>query len=253
LRSALIGGSAIPPAMSERLRRRHGVEVLTGWGMTELSPLGSFTCPTPEIEALPQAERDRALYGNAGRILYPVEIKVVDAAGNEAPRDGATAGDIWVRGPCVASGYFRGEGGDMLDGDGWFPTGDIGAVGPDGAVVITDRFKDLIKSGGEWISSTELEAAAAACPGVAQVAAIAAPHPKWQERPILLFVAERGAPPAKEAVLDAMRARLARWQLPDDVIEVEALPLTATGKIDKKLLRETYKRHLDRSVTGEMT
>jgi fatty-acyl-CoA synthase len=213
--------------------------------MTELSPLGSFTCPTPEIEALPQTERDRALYGNAGRILYPVEIKVVDAAGAEAPRDGVSAGDIWVRGPCVASGYFRGEGGDMLDAQGWFPTGDIGAVGPDGAVVITDRYKDLIKSGGEWISSTELEAAATACPGVAQAAAVAAAHPKWQERPLLLFVRQAGASPSKDEVLEAMRTRLARWQLPDDIIEVAALPLTATGKIDKKILRERYRDHLN--------
>jgi fatty-acyl-CoA synthase len=244
LKRALIGGSAIPPVMSERLRKRHGVDVVTGWGMTELSPVGTFTCATPESAALPEADRERAVYGNAGRILYPLEIKVVDAAGNQAPRDGVSAGDIWVRGPCVASGYFRGEGGDVLDAEGWFPTGDIGAVGPDGAVTITDRYKDLIKSGGEWISSTELEAAAASCPGVVQAAAIAAPHPKWQERPILLYVAQAGVTVRKEAVLDAMSGRLARWQLPDDLVQVDALPLTAAGKIDKKVLRERYKNHL---------
>jgi len=244
LKRALIGGSAVPPAMSDRLRNRHSVEVITGWGMTEMSPLGSFTSSTPEIEALPKPQRDAALYGRAGRILYPVEIKLVDSEGRRQPFDGQSAGQIWVRGPTIVSGYFRGEGGDILDKDGWFPTGDIATISADGSVSITDRHKDLIKSGGEWIASTDLEAAATHCAGVAQAAAIAAPHPKWQERPLVIVVPQAGAAVTKDAVLEVMRERLARWQLPDDVIITDALPLTATGKIDKKTLRERYKTHL---------
>lgn len=240
LRRALIGGSSIPPAMSGRLRRRHGVEVVTGWGMTELSPIGSFTGSTPEIEALPAEEREAALYRTAGRILFPLEIEVVDAAGTPVPHDGATAGEIRVRGPCVTGGYFRDEGGAAVDADGWLRTGDVGTLDRHGAVRITDRAKDLIKSGGEWISSTELEAAACACPGVAQAAAVAVPHPKWQERPLLVVVPEAGARPTPEAVLGAMKRRVARWQLPDEVVLAESLPLTATGKIDKKVLRQRY-------------
>ncbi|HEX5775055.1 MAG TPA: AMP-binding protein, partial [Caulobacteraceae bacterium] len=241
LKRAVIGGSAVPPAMSRRLREQYGVEPVTGWGMTELSPLGSFTSAAPGMD-------QAALYGRAGRMLYPVEIKVVGPDGARLPHDGISAGDIWVRGPCVAAGYFKGEGGDVLDADGWFPTGDIGTLDEYGSIAITDRFKDLIKSGGEWISSTDLEKAATECPGVAQAAAIAVPHPKWQERPLLLIVASPGAPVTREAVLETMGATLARWQLPDDVLVVDELPLTATGKIDKKALRARYQDHL----TAEM-
>lgn len=244
LKRALIGGSAIPNAMSDRLRNRHGVEVVTGWGMTELSPLGSFTCRTPEIESLPRPARDAALYSRAGRILFPVEAKIVGSDGAPMPRDGSSSGELWVRGPCVASGYFREDGGPILDVDGWFPTGDIATIDVDGSISITDRRKDLIKSGGEWISSTDLEAAASRCSGVAQTAAIAARHPKWQERPILLVVAQAGVKLARDSILAEMAKTLARWQMPDDVVFVEALPLTATGKIDKKTLRERYKHHL---------
>lgn len=244
LKRALIGGSAVPPAMSRRLREQYGVEVVTGWGMTELSPLASFTGATPEMAVLPSADREKAIYGRAGRMLYPVEIKIVGPDGGWLPHDGVSAGDIWVRGPCVAAGYYRGEGGDMLDADGWFPTGDIGTVDEHGAVAITDRYKDLIKSGGEWISSTDLENAATACPGVAQAAAIAVPHPKWQERPLVLVVPLPNAVIDPVAILGSMREKLARWQLPDDVLVVDALPLTATGKIDKKALRAAHQNHL---------
>ena len=242
LKRALIGGSAMPPAMSRRLREQYGVEPVTGWGMTELSPLGSFTSTTPEIEAMDGEARADALYGRAGRVLYPLEVKVLLA--DAARAASGVAGDIWVRGPCVASGYFRGEGGAMLDADGWFPTGDVGLLDEHGAIVITDRSKDLIKSGGEWISSADIEKAAMDCPGVTQAAAIAARHPKWQERPIILVTCARGAEVRKEAVLAAMAAKLAHWQLPDDVVLVDDLPLTATGKIDKKLLRDRYQNHL---------
>jgi len=244
LKRALIGGSAVPAAMSRRLRERYNVEPITGWGMTELSPLGSFTSSTPEIEALPEQEREQALYGVAGRVLYPVEIKVTGADGQLIARDGHTAGDIWARGPCVAAGYYKGEGGDVLDKDGWFPTGDVGVLDQHGAITITDRTKDLIKSGGEWISSTDLEEAATECPGVAQAAAIAVAHPKWQERPIVLIVPAPNTTVTKDAILNVMASRLARWQLPDDIIITDTLPLTATGKIDKKELRACYRNYL---------
>ncbi|WP_395647633.1 long-chain fatty acid--CoA ligase [Terricaulis sp.] len=251
LKRALIGGSAMPPAMSRRLREQYGVEPVTGWGMTELSPLGSFTCATPEVNAMNGEARDAALYGRAGRVLYPLEVKVVLADGTRAPADGATSGDIWVRGPCVASGYYRGEGGDMLDADGWFPTGDVGVLDEFGAIAITDRVKDLIKSGGEWISSADIEKAALDCPGVAQAAAISARHEKWQERPLLLVVASRNVKPTREGIMAAMQAKLAKWQLPDDIVFIEALPLTATGKIDKKVLRNRFGDHLMNNKGGE--
>ncbi len=244
LKRALIGGSAMPPAMSRRLREQYGVEPVTGWGMTELSPLGSFTGATPETDALAPADRTAAIYGRAGRVLYPLEVKIVTAAGEEAPCDGVSSGDIWVRGPCVTSGYFRGEGGAVLDEEGWFPTGDVGTLDAHGAIAITDRVKDLIKSGGEWISSADIEKAACECFGVAQAAAVAVQHPKWQERPLLLVVPRSGASVTKDAVMETVRSKLAKWQTPDDVIIVDALPLTATGKIDKKLLRSRYAEHL---------
>lgn len=250
LKRGLVGGSAMPPAMRRRLRD-YGVEPVTGWGMTELSPLGSFTSSTPEIEALDDGARDQALYGSAGRVLYPLEIKVMLADGAEAGP--GVAGDIWVRGPCVASGYFRGEGGALLDADGWFPTGDVGLIDEYGAIAITDRSKDLIKSGGEWISSADIEKAATECPGVAQAAAVAARHPKWQERPLLLVVPSRNVMPTREAILHALQARLAKWQLPDDVLFVDELPVTATGKIDKKVLRNRFGDHLINSKASEET
>lgn len=243
LKRALIGGSAMPPAMSRRLREQYGVEPITGWGMTEMSPLGSFSSTTPEIDALPDEERRGRLDTRAGRIMFPVEVKTVDVGGAEVAQDGEASGDIWVRGPCIASGYFKGEGGDMLDADGWFPTGDVGTIDKDGAIAITDRVKDLIKSGGEWISSTDIERVAAECPGVTQAAAIAVAHPKWQERPLLL-VTTSGATIETSAVMATLTSKLARWQTPDDVVVVDELPLTATGKVDKKVLRERFRNHL---------
>ncbi|MBC2778937.1 long-chain fatty acid--CoA ligase [Parasphingopyxis marina] len=244
LRRALIGGSAVPSHISSSLRQDHGVDVITGWGMTELSPLGSFTSTTPEIEALPTKEGEAAKYGRAGRMLYPVELRIVDTRGEPVAADGAAVGDIWVRGPSIAAGYFGDEGENVLDKNGWFPTGDIGTIDRHGSIAITDRFKDLIKSGGEWISSTELESAAALAPGVAQVAAISARHPKWQERPLLIVVPASGASPDAEAITDVMATTLPRWQLPDAILFVNGLPLTATGKVDKKALRALYGDHL---------
>lgn len=250
LKRALIGGSAMPPAMSRRLRDDYGVEPITGWGMTEMSPLGSFSSTTPEIDALPKAERHQRLDSRAGRIMFPVEVKTIGADGEPTAQDGEMGGDIWVRGPCIASGYYKGEGGNMLDASGWFPTGDVGTIDEDGAIAITDRVKDLIKSGGEWISSTDIERVAAECPGVTQAAAIAATHPKWQERPLLLITTAAGARVDAAAVLATLQAKLARWQLPDDIVFVDELPVTATGKIDKKLLRERFCNHLIDGAVG---
>lgn len=243
LKRALIGGSALPPAMGRRLRDQYGVEPITGWGMTEMSPLGSFSSTTPEIEALAPQERAR-VDGAAGRIIFPVEVKAVDAAGESVVQHGQATGDIWVRGPCIAAGYFKGEGGDMLDDDGWFPTGDVGAIDEDGVIAITDRVKDLIKSGGEWISSTDIERVAVECPGVTQAAAIAAAHAKWQERPLLLVTTAHGANVDAATVLATLKSKLARWQLPDAIVFIDELPLTATGKIDKKMLRERFGQRL---------
>jgi len=244
LRRALIGGSAMPSAMSRRLRDQYGVEPITGWGMTEMSPLGSFSSTTPELDALPEAERRQRLDTRAGRILFPVEVKTVAASGDSTSQDANAGGDIWVRGPTIASGYYKGEGGAMLDAQDWFPTGDVGVIDDDGAIAITDRVKDLIKSGGEWISSTDIERVAVECPGVTQAAAIAAAHPKWQERPLLLVTKAAGADVDAAAVLATLRVKLARWQLPDDILFVDELPLTATGKIDKKILRQNYSNYL---------
>ncbi len=180
LRRALIGGSVVPAGIARRLREEQGVEVVTGWGMTELNPLGSFTGSTPAMEALPDAEHEALRVGRAGRVLYPLEVSLRDVRGAEVAADGSTPGDVWVRGPCVTAGYFGAEGGELLDPEGWFPTGDVGTLDAHGSIAIVDRSKDLIKSGGEWISSADLERAALTVQGVAMAAAIALAHPKWQ-------------------------------------------------------------------------
>jgi fatty-acyl-CoA synthase len=242
LRRALIGGSAAPPEMARRLREEFELEVVTGWGMTELNPLGSFTGSSPDMEALPAAERERLRIERAGRLLFPLQVSIRDVRGAPVPADGASPGDIWVRGPCVAERYYGGEA--MLDAAGWFSTGDVGTLDPHGSIAIVDRTKDLIKSGGEWISSADLERAALSTQNVAQAAAIAASHPKWQERPLLLLVAEAGATIDLAAVESALAASLPRWQLPDAILVVDSLPLTATGKIDKKKLRALHGGYL---------
>ena len=247
LRRALIGGSAMPSAIERRLREHHEVSVVTGWGMTELSPLASFTTPTPAIDALPTEERATVMRKRAGKVLYPVEVEVRDADGVSLPADGVSAGEIWVRGPCVVARYFGEEHGELLDADAWFPTGDIGTLDAYGTIAITDRSKDLIKSGGEWISSSDIESEASRCPGVAQAAAIAVSHAKWQERPLLLIVAEPNSTFDAEAIRSALAKKLAHWQLPDAILSVESLPLTATGKLDKKAMRATYHDFLTRA------
>ncbi|MCM8729806.1 long-chain-fatty-acid--CoA ligase [Hephaestia sp. GCM10023244] len=242
LRRALIGGSAMPARIAQRLRDDHGVMAVTGWGMTELSPLGSFSGTTPALDALPEAERERLSAARAGRLLYPLEVSVRGEGGGEVVADGETPGEIWVRGPCVAAGYYGDEGGAVRDAAGWLPTGDVGTIDAHGAIAIVDRSKDLIKSGGEWISSAAIERAALMVPGVSQAAAIAVAHSRWQERPLLLVVAQPGATIDRAAFAVAFDTALPRWQHPDDILIVEALPQTATGKIDKKALRRAHDR-----------
>ena len=241
LASAGIGGSAVPRAMIEELGR-HGCTVLQLWGMTEVSPLGTIATPTAALAALPEAERADVL-AQQGRVRWGLEPRIVMEDGREAPRDGRAQGALWVRGPWTASGYFGADAGS-LDGDGWFPTGDVATLDRHGYLRITDRTKDVIKSGGEWISSLEIENHACSVPGVRQAAVIGVHHPKWEERPLLVLVVDPATAPSRDAVLDHLRPRIAKWWLPDDVVVVDALPMTATGKISKLALRERFRDHL---------
>ena len=243
LKSTLVGGSAVPLSMIQTFAEKHGVQVLQGWGMTEMSPLGTVCSLRPEMESLPNEERYR-IHTKQGHGVFGVEMKIVDDDGNELPWDGKASGELKVRGNWVCSGYYGIKESSAHDADGWFATGDVAAIGPDGYLQITDRAKDVIKSGGEWISSVDLENCACGHPDVLMAAAIGVKHPKWEERPILLVVPRQGCTPARDSVLAHIAEHFAKWQLPDDVILVENLPMTATGKISKKDLREKFRDHL---------
>jgi 3-(methylthio)propionyl---CoA ligase len=241
LKRTVIGGSACPPAMIRTFEDDYGVQVLHAWGMTELSPLG--TVNTFKSRHLEWSEADRqALQNKQGRAIFGVDMKIVDDEGRELPRDGKAFGDLLVRGPWITREYFRGEGGDPLV-DGWFPTGDVATLDQDGFMQITDRSKDVIKSGGEWISSIDLENAAMAHPAVAEAAVIGVAHPKWDERPLLLVRLKEGATSTRDDMLKFFDGRVAKWWIPDDVVFVDALPHTATGKLLKTKLREDFKAH----------
>jgi 3-(methylthio)propionyl---CoA ligase len=240
LKRTVIGGSACPPAMTRSLEAL-GVEVLHAWGMTEMSPLGVVCQLKAPHLGLGPDER-LAVKAKQGRAIYGVEMKIVDGDGNELPWDGKAFGDVHVRGPWVAAAYFKGEGGDPLRG-GWFPTGDVATIDPDGFMQITDRSKDVIKSGGEWISSIELENVAIAHPAVAEAAVIGVKHPKWDERPLLIVQKKPEAEVARDELLAFYRDKVAKWWIPDDVVFVEALPHTATGKLLKTKLRDDYGDH----------
>ncbi len=237
---AVIGGSAAPPAMIEAFDKEFGVEVLHAWGMTEMSPLGSVNHPMAKHARLSAADM-LAVRLKQGRPPFGVDMKIVDDAGKELPRDGKAFGDLLVRGPWITSGYFKGEGGEILDQDGWFATGDVATLDEDGYMQITDRSKDVIKSGGEWISSIDLENAAMAHPGVAEAAVIGVFHPKWDERPLLIVHRKPGAEIDKKELIEFLGTKVAKWWLPDDIQFVDAIPHTATGKILKTKLRETFK------------
>jgi fatty-acyl-CoA synthase len=239
LNRTAIGGSAVPRSMIEAFDRM-GVRVLQLWGMTEMSPLGTIGNPTSEIAAKSYDEQLNWRV-KQGRGLFGVEMKIVDDEGRPVPHDGQTFGRLLVKGPWVVGSYFRGDGASAFTDDGWFDTGDVSTLDEHGYMQIVDRSKDVIKSGGEWISSIDLENTAVGAPGVAEAAVIGVHHPKWDERPLLLVRAKVGETPTKEGVLAYLEGRIAKWWMPDDVIVVEELPHTATGKLLKTALREQYK------------
>ena len=239
LRRVVIGGAACPPSMLKTLQDHYGVQVLHAWGMTEMSPLGTVCSLKPGQLNLP-ADDQLAIRSKQGHVLYPVDMKVVNAQGEELPWDGKSSGDLMVRGPWVCSGYFQGA---SALREGWFATGDVAHIDPDGFMKITDRSKDVIKSGGEWISSIELEHIALSHPGVANAACIGVPHPKWDERPLLVVVRKGDGAVTREELLAHFAGKVARWQVPDDVVFVEAIPLGATGKMLKGQLRERFRGH----------
>jgi 3-(methylthio)propionyl---CoA ligase len=241
MRRTIIGGSACPPAMMSAFQERYDVQVLHAWGMTELSPLGTACVLKPHQQALPPEQR-LALQAKQGRAVYGVDMKIVDDEGRELPHDGKASGELMVRGPWVIARYFKDDGGDPLV-DGWFPTGDVATIDTDGFMQITDRSKDVIKSGGEWIGSIDLENVAMAHPGVAMAACIAARHPKWDERPLLVVVKKPGAEVTRHELLQFYDGKIARWWTPDDVVFVDAIPLGATGKMQKNKLRDQFREH----------
>jgi fatty-acyl-CoA synthase len=239
LKRVLCGGSAVPTVLMDLFQERHGVQIVQAWGMTEMSPIGTVCSISPEARQLPAGQRS-ALRAKQGRSVFGIEIKITDEAGKELPRDGKAFGALKVRGPWVASGYYKRDSDDMFDQDGWFNTGDVATICPLGYMHITDRTKDVIKSGGEWISSIELENLAVAHPAVAQAAVIAIPHSKWQERPLLVVVLKAGAAATREELLNFYLGKVAKWWIPDDVVFVDKLPLTATGKLSKLQLRKQF-------------
>jgi len=242
LEKVIIGGAAAPLSMIERFAQDFNAEVIHAWGMTELSPLGTVCRLLPKHRALAPAERHR-LQMKQGRAVFGVSLKIVDDEGHRLPQDGETAGHLMVRGPWVAREYFGAPDALQLDADGYFATGDVATIDRDGYMLITDRAKDVIKSGGEWISSIELENAAMGHPDVAQAAVIGVPHPSWQERPLLIAVRKTGRSVGRDELLAHIAGSVARWWLPDDVVFVEALPHTATGKVQKMRLRDEYRNY----------
>ena len=240
LKRTAIGGSAVPRSMIESFDRLHDVSVMQLWGMTEMSPLGTVGSPSPEVSAMTYDEQlDYSV--KQGRGIFGVEMKIVDDTGAELPRNGKDFGRLLVRGPWIVGSYFKGDGGQVLDGEGWFDTGDVATLDALGYMHIVDRSKDVIKSGGEWISSIDLENAAVGAPGVAEAAVIGVHHPKWDERPLLLVRQKDGATVTKAGVLAYLDGKIAKWWTPDDVLIVDDLPHTATGKLLKNELRERYK------------
>jgi fatty-acyl-CoA synthase len=239
VKRTLIGGSAVPLAMIERFWKEHQVEVAQGWGMTEMSPLGTLTRFNRGERDLPDAERF-AITAKQGRPVFGCEMKIIDDAGNDLPKDGSISGNMVVRGSWIVKGYMKGDGQNQFLKDDWFMTGDVCKIESDGSVVITDRSKDVIKSGGEWISSIDLENAAMGCPGVAEAAVIGVHHPKWDERPLLVVVKRPEASVTKNDLLKFLDGKIAKWWMPDDVQFVEAIPHGATGKILKTALRKQF-------------
>jgi len=240
LKRVVIGGSACPRAMTKTFQEKYGVEVVHAWGMTEMSPLGSLCTMKPEYASL-EGDAKLNVQMKQGHPPFGVEMKITDDAGRDLPWDGKTFGRLKVRGPAVAKAYYKGEGSEAFDKDGWFDTGDVATMDQYGYMQITDRAKDVIKSGGEWISSIDVENLAVGHPKVAEAAVIGISHPKWDERPLLVIVLKKGETVTKEELLEFMQGKIAKWWMPDDVVFVEEIPHTATGKIQKITLRQRFK------------
>ncbi|CAD6549466.1 3-(methylthio)propionyl-CoA ligase [Paraburkholderia sabiae] len=247
LERTVIGGSACPPAMIRMFRETYGVEVIHAWGMTEMSPLGTLSKLTWE-QSQRSPDEQRKLREKQGHVMYGVDMKIVGDDGRELPWDGVAFGDLHVRGPWVIDRYFRGDASPLVDG--WFPTGDVATIDKDSFLNITDRSKDVIKSGGEWISSIDVENVAVAHPAVAEAACIACAHPKWTERPLLVVVRRPDADVTREELLAFYEGKLAKWWIPDDVVFVDDLPHTATGKLQKLKLREQFRAHVLPTALG---
>jgi len=240
LKRVVIGGSACPRAMTKTFQDIYDVDVIHAWGMTEMSPLGSLCSLKPEYAEL-EGEARLDMQMKQGHPPFGVEMKITDDHGRDLPWDGKTFGRLKVRGPAVAKSYFKGEGGEAFDDDGWFDTGDVATMDKYGYMQITDRSKDVIKSGGEWISSIDLENLAVGHPKVAEAAVIGVSHPKWDERPLLVIVLKKGEIATKDEIFGFMQGKIAKWWIPDDVVFVDEIPHTATGKIQKMVLRERFK------------
>jgi acyl-CoA synthetase (AMP-forming)/AMP-acid ligase II len=241
LKRLVIGGSAVPRAMAETFREKYGVTVLQIWGMTETNPLGVISTPTPRLLSEGEDFAVETILTRQGRMQFGIELRIIDDDGNPLPWDGEQAGGLQVRGPWVVDRYYPDI--PAAHSDGWFDTGDIGTIDRFGFLRLTDRAKDVIKSGGEWISSIDLENAAVGCPGVRIAAVIGVHHPKWEERPLLVIEAHDGEMVTADRIRAHLETRVVRWWMPDDIL-FAAIPLTATGKIDKKMLRDLYRNHL---------
>ena len=239
LETVTIGGSAVPRVMLEKFERDYSVSVKHAWGMTEMSPLGTITGLKAGMENMTFDEQ-MDIKVKQGRPPYLMEIKITDDDGNELPRDGKAFGHLMVRGPFVVGEYIKGDGGEILDEDGFFDTGDVATIDPLGFMQITDRSKDVIKSGGEWISSIEIENIAVGHEKVQEAAVIGVAHPKWDERPLLIVIKNEGAAVSKEEILGYLEGKIAKWWMPDDVVFVDEIPHTATGKIQKLTLRQQF-------------
>ncbi len=240
LKRVVIGGSACPQMMIEKFQKEFGVDVVHAWGMTETSPLGTICTFKSGMDEW--SEDDKIVQKlKQGRAPFTVEMKIVDDNGKDLPRDGKAFGHLLVRGPAISRSYLKGEGGEILDEDGWFDTGDVATIDSLGYMQITDRAKDVVKSGGEWISTIEIENLAVGHPDVAEAAVIGIAHPKWDERPLLIVVPAEGKSPAKEDILKLLEGQIAKWWMPDDVAFVEEIPHTATGKIQKRDLRDQFR------------
>ena len=243
LKQVVSGGAAPPRATIEKFRDLLGVVLLQAWGMTETSPLATVGSPLAQHPSVSASELID-MQAKQGRQVFGIDLKLVGSDGSDLPNDGVSVGELKVRGNWVISGYFKGEGGEVVDRDGWLSTGDVGTIDPDGYVQLTDRLKDVIKSGGEWISSIEIENLAMSHPDVFEAAVIAVDHQVWHERPLLIVHPREGRKPSKAALLQFLSEKLAKWQVPDDVVFVDALPHTATGKLLKTELRQRFHGHL---------